>query len=159
MEFIDSVKLELIKTGFTCLTLVLGWFIGQRIIVYWDIMKKRQELDIEAATQFHLLYGEFKEVSRLWRAFSYPDKKVSFSKDVPSDLLKRASAAEGGIEAIILKLATERILDGEDIRTLGLFRQAYQKLREAIREDEDLEWTHDSKEYKLYNECLLIKQS
>jgi hypothetical protein len=44
------------------------------------------------------------------------------------------------------------VLNEEEIRSLGLFRHAYQKLREAIRDDRPLEWTHDKPEYQLYNE-------
>ena len=155
MQFWDSVQLEMIKTGLTCLTLGLGWFVGQRIIAYWDMRKKRQELDIASATQFHQLYGEFKEVSRLWRVFSFTgdrSKKLALPEDMPLELLRRATAAEGNVEAIIVKLATERVLKEEDIKTLGLFRQAYQKLREAIRNGEPLEWIYGTPEYTLYND-------
>jgi hypothetical protein len=162
MEFYDYVWLEVIKTGLVCLTLGFGWFVGQRIISYWDIKKKRQELDIATAREFHRLYGEFKEVSRLWRGFCFTGKKVAYPQTLPMELLRRAAAAEGGIEAIIVKLATERILETEDIKTLGLFRQAYQKLREAIRDDKCLEWTHGTPEYELYNDlasksaCIIV---
>lgn len=155
MQYWNHVELEMIKTGLSWLTLGLGWLVGYGIIARWDLMKKRQELDIAIATQFHKLYGEFKEVSRLWSAFSFSgnrSKPLTFPDTTPLDLLKRAAAAEGGVEAIIVKLATERVLDGEDIKTLGLFRQAYQKLREAIRDGGPLGWTRDTPEYTLYND-------
>ncbi|NVN93078.1 MAG: hypothetical protein HXX11_21125 [Desulfuromonadales bacterium] len=155
MSYAESVQLEMIKTGLVCCTLVFGWVIGQRIITYWDIKKKRQELDIAAATQFHKLYGEFKEVSRLWRAFSFigeRSKQLIFPETIPLELLSRAVTAEGGVEAIIVKLATERVLEEDDIKTLGLFRQAYQQLRQAIRNGESLEWTYDKPEYHLFND-------
>ena len=145
----------MIKTGLACFTLVLGWFIGQRIIAYWDIRKKRQELDIVTATQFHKLYGEFKEVSRLWRAFSFTGNRsnpLTFPNTTRLDLLKRATALESSLEAIIVKLATERVLKEDDINTLGLFRQAYQELRVAIRGGEPLDWIHGTPEYILYND-------
>ena len=151
MPFWDSVTLEVIKTGLTILVLGIGWLLGQRIVAYWDIRKKRQELDIATATQFHKLYGEFKEVSRLWRAFKYSEKKLSYPGEMSVELLKRAAAAEGELEAIIVKLAVERRLDDDEKKTLGLFRQAYQKLRHAIRGDKDLKWTRGTPEYKLYN--------
>ncbi len=151
MQFSDNVWLEVIKTGLSLLLLAIGWFIGQRIVAYWDIKKKRQELDIATATQFHKLYGEFKEVSRLWRAFKYRQKKLAYPESMPVELQRRAAAAEGELEAIIVKLAAERKLDEDEKKTLGLFRQAYQKLREVIRGDEDFIWTHETPEYKLYN--------
>ena len=151
MQFSDNVWLEVIKTGLSLLLLAIGWFMGQRIVAYWDIKKKRQELDIATATQFHKLYGEFKEVSRLWRAFKYRQKKLVYPESMPMELQRRAAAAEGELEAIIVKLAVERRLDEDEKKTLGLFRQAYQKLREVIRGDEDFIWTHETPEYKLYN--------
>lgn len=161
MEFWNNVYLELIKTGLASLTLGFGWFVGQRIIASWDIRKKHQELDIATATQFHKLYGEFKEVSRLWRTVCFKPasdkepasgKKSAFPEGITFELLRRATAAEGGVEAIIVKLATEKDLKLEDIKTLGLFRQAYQKLRESIREDESLDWIYGTPEYDLYND-------
>lgn len=154
-EFIDGIREESIKALFACLTLGFGWFAGQRIIAYWDTKKKRHELDIAAATKFHQLYGEFKEVSRLWRAYRYnaPNApKVPFPPELRLELLRRASAAEGSIEAITVKLAAERVLSEPEIRSLGLFRHAYQKLREAIRDDQPLDWTYDKPEYHLHNE-------
>jgi hypothetical protein len=56
----DQVQFEVFKTGLSVLSvlfsLLLGWFIGQPIIAYWDMKKKRRELDIAIATQFHKLY-------------------------------------------------------------------------------------------------------
>ena len=54
------------------LVLAATWFLGQRILNSWDLRKKRQELDIAAATQFQQLYGEAKEVARLWRFITKP---------------------------------------------------------------------------------------
>ena len=152
MDCSDFVQQELIKTGLTIVTLGVGWLLGQRIIAYWDLKKKRQGLDIETATQFHRLYGEFKDISRLWRAYRYEGKKLEYPAAFPIELLGRASAAEGGVEAIVLKLATEKNLEEEDIKTLGLFRQAYQELRVAIRGDMSFEWTREAPEYVLYND-------
>jgi hypothetical protein len=127
---------------------------GQKIIARWDVIKKQRELDIAVARDFQKLSGEFKEVSRLWRICGYRGDKpnIKFAESMAGELLRRAAAAEGGVEAIIMKLSTERVLDQDEIRALGLFRQAYQKLREAIRDSRPLEWTHSTKEYHLYND-------
>jgi hypothetical protein len=139
MEFRDEVILEIIKTVLSGAIVVLGWVLGERIAACWDRRKKPQELDLTIAREFQELYGEFKDIPRLWRIYRYDGPKkhtIELPKEMPVDLLRRASAAEGSIEAMIVKLSTERILDDGDIRTLGLFRQAYQKLREAIRDTE-----------------------
>lgn len=67
MSFQQSVFLELIKTGLAVLVLGISWFVGQQILAYWEIKKKRRELDIATVTEFQQLYGEYKEVWRLWK--------------------------------------------------------------------------------------------
>jgi hypothetical protein len=52
-------------------------------------------------------------------------------------------------------LAIDRNLEAGDIKTLGLFRQAYQKLREAIRDGMPMKWTHDTPEYTLFNKLAV----
>ena len=155
MSFWDNVIDEIIKTVFACFTIGFGWFVGQRIISYWDIKKKRQELDIAIAREFHKLYGEFKELSRLWRAFTFTGKRTQqfvFPDTTRVDLLKRATASEGSVEAIVVKLATERDLTDDDIKTLGAFRQVYQQLRKAIRDGAPLESTYGTASYTLFND-------
>ena len=155
MTLREEIVLELIKFGLTLATLAVGWYFGLRIVTEWDIRKKRQELDIAAAEAFHGLYGEFREIARLWRTYKYegnPDTRVRFPADLRFDLVRRAAAAEGRVEALIVRLATGRVLDRDAVRTLGLFRQAYQQLREAIRDDKRFDWTRPTREYALYNE-------
>ena len=155
MGFWDSVQLELVKTGLAILVLGFGWLIGQRIITFWDKRKKRQELDIATSKDFHKLYGEFKEVSRLWRTAKYDGERhvpLEFPTATRVELLKRSSASEGGIEAIIVKLATERSLTDQEIKILGLFRQAFQELRSAIRDGRQFPWNNGTPDYVLYND-------
>jgi hypothetical protein len=79
MDFGTSVKLEFVKTLLSGFTLLLGWFVGQRIVAYWDLKEKRQEVDLALATQFQHLYGDFKQISRLWRSSSSTAKGTSRS--------------------------------------------------------------------------------
>jgi len=117
------------------LVLAATWFIGQRILNSWDIRKKRQELDIAAATQFQQLYGEAKEIARLWRFIAdQQEPPVLGSTDLHWQLLTRATAVEGKFEAVVIKLATERHLTKEQIRSVGLFRRSCYELRESIRD-------------------------
>jgi hypothetical protein len=56
-----------------------------------SLKKKRQELDIAAATNLHKLYGEFKEVSRLWRASLYDapnPPKIAFPAELLLQILR-----------------------------------------------------------------------
>jgi hypothetical protein len=43
---------------------------------------------------------------------------------------------------MLIKLASEKPLNDEEISTLGRFRQRYQQLREAIRDNVPLAWDH-----------------
>jgi len=56
------------------------------------------------------------------------------------ELLSHASAAEGGIEANLLKIASECSITEDDCKQIGLFRQAYQQLRKVIRDDNSISW-------------------
>jgi hypothetical protein len=166
VDLSQNVILEIIKTALSGVTMIFGWIAGQRIVAYWDMKKKRQDVDLALAAQFQRLYGDFKQISRLWRSVTYEGKRnreVAFPEHFAADLLMKATAAEGSVESIIIKLATERTLTAEDIETLGLFRQAYQRLREAVRDGKDLNWTHGKPEYHLYDDlaaqvCGLISQ-
>jgi hypothetical protein len=71
------------------------------------------------------------------------------------DLFDRAAKAEGGIEAILLRLSTERQLCGCEREQLGLFRQSFQQLRQAIRDDKALAWNRRSPEYWFADELAI----
>ena len=149
----DQIILELIKSGFALILLLITWLAGQRIIAFWDIRKKRQEFDITTATQFHQLYGEFKEISKLWKLYLNADKhSLTFPEHTRWELLKRATAAESKAEAITVKLVTERPLTARDCEVLGLFRQSYQQLRETIRDNQPLAFSSYGPEYNYFND-------
>ncbi len=152
----SDIILELFKTLLSIIVLLITWVVGMRILTFWEIKKKRKELDLVNSTEFHKLYGEFTTVWRLWKIYwkNYVNKNESSEKlsDLYWELLKRASAAEGGIEAILVKLSSERKLNSEEMETLGLFRQAFQQLRESIREKNNMDWQRESPEYKLLKE-------
>jgi hypothetical protein len=152
---IDSsdVELELFKTAASLLVLAAGWFVGQRIIVGWDIRKKRQELDIAAAERFQSLYGELKEVSRTWRSAKKGDENSPQPpKDLQWSLLLQSTKAESQFESIVIKLATERALSETEIRAIGLFRQTCQHIRESIQKNELTESSAFGAAYLLLND-------
>lgn len=49
------------------IVIVIGWFIGNRITTDWNLKQKRRETDIDNLQQFYSLYGEFKEMCKIWR--------------------------------------------------------------------------------------------
>ena len=148
---------EILKASLNLLvaliTLGLGWFVGQRLTIKWNLIQKQRETNIANLQQFYSLYGEFKEVSKIWRLIK---RKKDLSRVAPSEtrwsLLTRACAVESKNEAIMVKLASERELSADDLTDLGLFRQALQQLRESIRDDKELPSSSRGPEYVFFND-------
>lgn len=149
----DSIILEAVRAVFGFGLLASGWFLGQKIVASWDIRKKRQELDIGAAVQFQQLYGELKEVGRLWRESRKSEaSEIGLPEGLRWSLLARGANAESKYEAVVMKLASERELAPDQLAALGLFRQACQQLRQSIRKNEEVSWTDFGPEYFLFND-------
>src|SRR3954454_22773303 len=99
---------ESVKAVFGLLMLAVGWFVGNRITDRWDLKKKRRELDIASAAEFYRIYGEFKSVWRVYKVVmkadaGAPEFGFANKDETREKLLDRATAAEGAIEALILK--------------------------------------------------------
>jgi hypothetical protein len=133
---------EAINTMFglvgTVIVLFAGWFVGQRLTYLWNVRQKRREFQLAASQQFYSAYGEFFATWKLWNRL---ERNLPEFEARRWELLKRAAAAEATVEAILVKLSSEHTLSPREIETLGLFRQAFQHLREAIREGSVLSWT------------------
>lgn len=138
---------ELYKVALTVLGTAV---IGQFIVAAWQMRNKRRELEIAAAGQLQHLYGEFKDIWRLWKIFRR--QPPLFPEHARYDLLRRATAAEAKVEALVMKLAVERALDEDDIRTIGLFKQGFQQLRQHIRDEQDMHFNYKHPEYRLFND-------
>jgi len=149
-----------LSAGVATLTLALTWFVGHRFSAKWALRQKRKELELSTTSRFYELYGEFLTVWRLWKVISEevipPTEEITRAK-----LLERATVAEGGIEAILAKISSERTLEADEIQTLGLYRQAYQQLRQSIRDKTLMLWGPNTSRYLLFQElsahvaCLL----
>src|SRR5262245_31485222 len=77
----------------------------------------------------------------LWRVLRHlevvgllPARRAREGRGSRWDLLDRACTCEGNLESILVRLASERPLESDDIEVLGCFRQLYQKLRQCIRD-------------------------
>lgn len=139
MDVLDKAAPDLAVAAVTGFVILLA---GQRVAYVWAIRQKRRELDLSNAKEFQLLYGEFFAIWKLWNYFIRDIGQESLPDASRWELLKRACAAEAAMEAIFVRLASERNLSDEQIESLGQFRQLYQNLREAIRDNEPLEWDH-----------------
>jgi hypothetical protein len=117
----------------------IGWLIGKRLSLVWSDKQKRREQDLIAAREFHLSYGEFLATWKLWNYF------LKFgAENLPGSsrwtILDRACQAEAKLEATLVRLASERQLTEQEIEILGKYRQLFQTLREAIRDNAPLDW-------------------
>jgi len=143
---------EFIKLIFNCLggifVLLLGALAGQRLTAYWNLRQKRRELQLSALQQFYSAYGEFFAVWKLWNRL---DRKSDNAPERTWELHKRAASAEAIVESTMVRLASEMRLLALDIEDLGRFRQAFQQLRQCIREDKNLKWpSSECPEYKSF---------
>ena len=159
------IELELIKGGITLAVslltilaaLLIARLFGNALTVKWNIRQKRRELQLSAAHQFYDLYGEFFAVWKLW---SYSRGAGNVKGDVHGedqltpehmrwDLYQRVCKADGQVEAMLVKVASERVFEtyakeDSEIETLCKFREAYKTLRLVIRDSEFLDWPHPS---------------
>lgn len=66
-------------------------------------------------------------------------------------MMRRAAALEANGEAILLRIASELTLSDDDVRTLGLFRQGVQLLRQSIVKQRILGWSSsEHREYQAF---------
>ena len=122
--------------------LLLAWFVGQRLTVKWSLHQKEKEYDLQTARDFHLLYGEFFAVWKLWNYYLRDVGQKAFPESSHGALLDRACLAEGKLEAILVRVASNKNLADDEVEALGRFRQIYQHLRESIRDSVPLDWRH-----------------
>jgi hypothetical protein len=122
------------------ITLSAGWLIGQRVTDRWEKARKRRELDLSALGELYRCYGEFYAVWKAWGAYCGPKHPAPAPSDIQRELLLRATAAEGSVEALMTKIVTERELNPVDVDALGALRQAYHELRHAISRGIPLPW-------------------
>lgn len=118
----------------------LAWLVGNRISADWVLRQKKREQSLATTAEFYRLYGEF---FALWKMCNYAFRDSKSEADTATlwDLMRRATALEASGEAILLRIASEVKLTPEDIRSLGLFRQGVQQLRQSILKRKILGWT------------------
>lgn len=116
--------------------------VGAGLGFWWNLQLKRRESDLATVKVFHDLYGEFFAVWKLWNYYVRDIGPDVFPDASRWELLERASAAEGGMEAILIGLASKHRSSPTSLDALGQFRQLYQQLRESIRNNRALEWDH-----------------
>jgi hypothetical protein len=121
-EFVKVIPTAVVAAG----TLAAGWGVTQRISARWDRVRKERELDLAAVTQFYATYGEFFVIWKIWTTFPPRDGKVLAPDEQRRQLVARAAAMEGSLEALLIKLAVERKLKDKDKSVLPRFREGLQ---------------------------------
>lgn len=143
----------------TALVTVLGtsvsaWLVGTQVAYRWDEVKRRRDLDLAAVNDFYRCYGNFLETWRVWNTHKRYAAPGVAPHDVQWQCLVKASAVEGDLERLLMKLASEQRLDARQVLLLSCFREAYKALREAIRTDQGLRWasrtSQDTVEFREY---------
>lgn len=130
----DTTK-ALLDLAVNVITLGVTWLVGQRVVSYWTARQKRKELQLQVAGDFYKHYGQFRGVWKSWNdALAVSPAAQNMTPQDRAAFISRAMEAEGGMEAVLLKVAAERRLQPEDQQNLGNLRQAFQVLHERIRD-------------------------
>ncbi|MFF3757709.1 hypothetical protein [Streptomyces sp. NPDC002185] len=137
MSLIESVGAPLLTV---VATLGGGWLVTTRVTDRWDQVKKQREMGLSAAQDFQRLYGESVAIWKTWNALTSHHTPVTTPEHSGWSCFERATAAEGAIEALMAKLAAERLLNDDEIDVLGGVRQAFKVVRRTIERGEPLGW-------------------
>jgi hypothetical protein len=121
-------------------TVLFAGLIGQFLTYRWDELKRRRESDLAAREAFYRAYSQFFTTWKLWNSHKDRDVKIEAPGDVQWLMLRQAEEAEGGFEALMVKVASEKKLNDASRQLLAGFRQGYQSLRERIHKDQPLIW-------------------
>jgi hypothetical protein len=121
--------------------IVLAGLVGNKVAFQWDVRKRRTELDLDSLHGFYKLYGEFFALLKLWDCYKRRADGKPTEPAVLDRFLVRATDSEGRLEALLLKVSSERELGEAERDLFGAFRQGYQTLRESAREDLPVNWT------------------
>jgi hypothetical protein len=127
------------------LTALFAVLLGYPLARYWQERQKRRELALATTDKFYRVYGDFFKVWKLWNYTFIPhpsgDEVTAEEREETRVLLSdRITSAESELEGIIVKVACERTLAPHEVEALGKFREAYQQLRNAIRDRKRLNW-------------------
>ena len=121
-----EVKKALLQFALLLVGFVLTVGVGHWVASYWAERQKRRELELALANNFYNHYGEFRAVWRQWNMLLNELPKGSDELNKAREgLHDRASRAEGGLESVLLKIASERVLDETAQANLGNLRQAF----------------------------------
>lgn len=118
-------------------TAILAIVVGGTVTYFWTSRQKSREFELSSLNNLYRAFGEFLAVRRIWNQY----KDGSYTTQEKQDtLFTRSAEIEATIEALVIQIASERTLNTAQTDDLGGLRQAFQSLREHIREDRKLSW-------------------
>lgn len=128
----DGLALEIAKLVVGPLvTAGFALIVGNRIAARWTLQQKHREQSLSVVAEFYAVYGQFFEIWKLAN-YCFREARPEITDEFIRNLVTRAAALEARIEAMLLRVASEMKLTPDEIRTLGLYRQAVQLLRASI---------------------------
>lgn len=120
--------------------LAVAGLVGNELAARSERRRKLRDLDLDLLHEFYRLYGEFFALLKLWDAWKRRGNSAATDPDGFGRILERSANAEGRVEALLLKVASERTPTCSEQDLLGAFRQCHQSLRESVGRDEAVEW-------------------
>ncbi len=130
----------------TVTTLLLGWFVSNRVSDYWDRKKGRRERSLAAMQEIAELFGLFLSVRKDWdtlRRFPVLEGQDEERERTRWQLIGRATTAEGRFEALLVRLSAERRFADDELDATAALRQAFKALRKGLRENKRIPWGSD----------------
>ncbi|MEE6297188.1 hypothetical protein [Georgenia wangjunii] len=122
---------------------VLAWLLGHRYSARRAMLAAAQARGLAAAEELYRAYGQFFAV---WKAWAFHTDATSGSPRGPvtperrSELVAQAGEVESLYEAFLVRVTSERRLNGDELAALWALRFAFKQLRYAITQDLPLEW-------------------
>jgi hypothetical protein len=147
---------ELIKTVVGgAVPVVIAVFGGQILVNRYELERKRRESRLEFARfvrerQYESLlqlYDLFSQFMSLYRLINSQDIDLS-DAGIKQDFLRKCAKAEAGVDAVILRIASEFTSEYQDslAQSLGNLRQSVQIWRERVSAGKRLPFTSSDQE-------------
>jgi hypothetical protein len=121
---------------------LFAFFIAEVFTARRTQAESDRERDLAAAAELYRVQGELFAAWKLWEFHSREGQGPLLEKSSPrvSEIAELAAAAEGGYEALFVRMALEHDLGEDQEAVLWCLRSAFKELRRAIRTHKPLEW-------------------
>lgn len=119
-----DAAIETPKLLTTLILIGLEWVIGEQLTVLWSRRQKQNEQDLDAARDFHALYGEFFALWMLWNYYVRDLGAEALLGASRWQLLDHACGSEAKLESTLVRLASEKSLTKKMWRHSDVFGTA-----------------------------------